>query len=99
VRKNEIEKYDRKIQGITNSNVRRLIDKLQPHNDGTDVGDYPLLIVHNMDRFDKHRELAIVYSTAFVRVPPSISSELIPKFEMYKPGKLPAVELIGSVGR
>jgi hypothetical protein len=25
-------------------------------------------------------------------VPPSISSELIPKFEMYKPGKLPAVE-------
>jgi hypothetical protein len=95
VRKNEIQRYERKIQGITNSNVRRLIDELQPYNAGTYVGDYPLLIVHNMDRFDKHRELAIVYSTAFISVPPSMSSELIPKFEMYKQGKLPAVELIG----
>ncbi|MGA7634223.1 MAG: hypothetical protein WCB11_25935, partial [Terriglobales bacterium] len=42
-RKNEIEKYEREIQGITNSNVRRLIDELQPYNAGTDVGDYPLL--------------------------------------------------------
>jgi len=90
---NEIKNYNRKIKGITSPDVRKLIKDLQPYSAGADVADDPLLIIHNMDRFDKHRELAIVISTAFVTVPPD-RPDLIQKFELYKQGKLHGVELI-----
>jgi hypothetical protein len=88
---NEIRNYERKIKGITSPDVRKLIRDLQPYNAGADVADDLLLIVHNMDRFDKHRELAIVISTAFVTVPPD-RPDLIRKIELYQQGKLPIVE-------
>jgi hypothetical protein len=55
--KKELPGYQRKVQGISNSRVLTLIKDLQPYNRVPDVSDDPLLIVHDMDRFDKHREL------------------------------------------
>jgi hypothetical protein len=89
----ELTRYNRKIKGITNPRVRDLIEKLQPYNIGADDVDDFLLIVHDMDRFDKHRELTIVISTAYVTVPPD-RPELIKKLKLYKNKKLPAMELI-----
>jgi hypothetical protein len=88
-----LDRYDGKIQGITDPGVRDLIEKLQPYNVGADDPDDFLLIVHDMDRFDKHRELVIVHPTAYVTVPPD-RPDLIRKFELYKQKKLPVTELM-----
>lgn len=69
MKKNEIERYSRKVQGISNTAVLNLIEKMQPYNAGPNAADDPLLVVHNMDRFDKHRELAIVDSSVRVNFP------------------------------
>jgi len=95
--KKEIERYDRKIQGVTSKNVRRLIEKVQPYHAGANVADNSLLIIHNMDRFDKHRELVIVDSSALV-VFPSSMPEVARKVTLYTQGKLPASEY-AAVGR
>jgi len=65
--KKEIASYKRKIEGITKINVRNLIESVQPYQRGDDAIDDPLLIVHDMDRFDKHRELTIIGSVASLR--------------------------------
>jgi hypothetical protein len=62
--KEKLAGYDRKIKGVTNPNVLSLVGKLQPYKRGSDAVDDPISIVHDMDRFDKHRELAIVVSCA-----------------------------------
>ena len=69
--KKKIAGYERKIKGITNSNVLSLVRDLQPYKRGSDAEDDPVCIVHDMDRFDKHRELAIVGGRANVAIPPS----------------------------
>ena len=67
-----------------------LIDDLQPYHAANPL-DHPLCIVHDMGRFDKHRELAIVgyvfglhgspYLSHYIRpdsgpIPPPIAREI-----------------------
>jgi hypothetical protein len=66
----ERRRYKRKVQGITFPNVLSLIEDMQPYKAAPDVANHALLIVHNMDRFDKHRELVIVSSAVELNVPP-----------------------------
>lgn len=85
--KDEISLYARKIKGITNANVLRLIESMQPYQVGADAANHSLLIIHNMDRFDKHRELVIVDSGVSLAIPPH-RLDLIRKAELYTQGKL-----------
>lgn len=85
--KDKIRSYERKVQGITNANVLALIKEMQPYNVGADVADHAFLIIHNMDRFDKHRELVIVASSVEVNFPPTLKEVLI-KAQLYSKGKL-----------
>jgi hypothetical protein len=85
--------YERKIKGITNPNVLFLIDAMQPYNVRADVADHALLIVHNMDRFDKHRELVIVSSSVAVNFPPGME-DIQRKADLFSQGKLPKSEFL-----
>jgi hypothetical protein len=87
----ELKRYKRKVQGIGNAKVLDLIEASQPYHAGADAADHLLMIVHNMDRFDKHRELMIVASTANAIIPPSLT-ELQDKVRLYEAGKLPESE-------
>jgi hypothetical protein len=93
--KDDLKRYNRKIQGITNTQVLTWIREMQPYNAGANVADDPLLIVHNMDRFDKHRELVIVDPSAFINIPPTMP-ELARKLTLYADGKLPASEHVSA---
>ena len=57
--KNEERRYGQKLKGVSSS-ARKLIEHLQPYNRGTGSQDDPLLIIHDMDRIDKHKELVII---------------------------------------
>jgi hypothetical protein len=94
-REKEIERYNRKVQGITKPRVLACIKDMQPYKAGADVCNDSLLIVHNMDRFDKHRELVIVDSSVVVEVP-STMPDLANKFRLYTEGKLPQSEIIAA---
>lgn len=89
----ERKRYTRKVQGITNATVLGLILDMQPYMAGADTANHALLIIHNMDRFDKHRELAIVDSGLQVELPPTML-ELRHKASLYTQGKLPDSEQI-----
>jgi hypothetical protein len=65
----------RKIEAFANPNVRKLIEDLQPRGDEA-IND-PICIVHDMDRFDKHRELAIVRSMVNLTFPPGMSATVL----------------------
>jgi hypothetical protein len=54
--KDEIQTFERKIGGVKEPWAINLIKKVQPY-EAADPLDDPLLIVHDMDRFSKHREL------------------------------------------
>lgn len=75
--KDKPRQYDRKIKGVSNPSVLSLIGDMQPYKRVSGVEDDPILIVHDMDRFDKHRELAIVASCAGVAIPPGTSMEAV----------------------
>jgi hypothetical protein len=65
---NVFSQYERKIQGITNTAVRSLIEECQPHK-RANPNESLLLAIHNMDIVDKHRELVIVESTGAAQIP------------------------------
>lgn len=89
--KKKLARYEGKIQGVKNVEVRRLIKEAQPYNAGPNVADDPILIVHNMDRFDKHRELVIVDSGTTICFPPEMAN-IAMKVRLYLEGKLPESE-------
>jgi hypothetical protein len=82
VDKKSVGRYNGKIEGITKSAVRGLIERLQPYN-APDPTDSPLLIIHKMDVFDKHRELIICASTGAFEFP----SGVIERFASYQRGE------------
>ncbi len=84
--KDELKRYKRKVQGITNLRVLALIEALQPYH-RPDASDDILLIVHDMDRFDKHRELMIVTACANLTFPAGTRPETIANVVAYKKGK------------
>jgi hypothetical protein len=77
IAKDELARYERKAKGITNPKVASLIADMQPYQRGSDAEDDPICIVHDLDRFDKHRELAIVSSCATVFIPPGTSIDAV----------------------
>ncbi len=68
VDKNKIHSYQGAVKGITNSKVLNLIERLQPYN-APDPVESPILIVHNLDIVDKHREVLLVNSTGARDIP------------------------------
>jgi hypothetical protein len=90
IEKKELEFYARKVKGITNPKVLALIEKMQPYA-AVEVKNSVLLVIHNMDRFDKHQELVIVHSNINVAFPPN-RIDLERKAELYVQGKLPESE-------
>src|SRR5277367_435406 len=79
--------YERKIQGITNTAVRSLIEECQPYK-RPNPNESLLLAVHSMDIVDKHRELVIVESTGAAHLP-------IDLWKRYENGELP-ISTIGA---
>lgn len=94
--KDELRRYNRKVQGITNPNVLALIEGLQPYQRGNDAADDRICIIHDMDRFDKHRELVIVTSCANLTFPPGTSLQVISTVLNYRQGKTMSVSEVAS---
>jgi hypothetical protein len=96
--KKEVSRYERQIQGIDNARVKQLILELQPYQPGNGGPDNPLCIVHNMDRFDKHRELVIVDSCANV-IFPGANAEIAAKAAAYAQGKTLSAGDVAAIQR
>lgn len=68
-----------KIEGVANTNVRSLIERLQPYNSAQPFDD-PLWIIHDFDITDKHRELVLSIPTGARNFP----IEMQPVIEAYQ---------------
>ena len=82
-RKEEIARYDGKIKGITSPKAKATINAFQPYKrlaKGEIPENDPLCIVHDMDRFDKHRELVL----AIPSIGMTVTAETIYKFAILK---------------
>ncbi len=69
--RDSVARYEGKVKGIANLCARSLIERLQPYK-APDPLDSPLLILHNMDVFDKHRELILSVPTGGRMFPPAM---------------------------
>lgn len=83
-----LKRSERQIGGIAKtSKARELIAKFQPYKLGTDAANHPLAIIHDMDRFDKHRELVIVQSIGNLIFPLDTPPETVAIATAYSHGK------------
>ena len=74
--KDEVSNFERKIKGIEKSRVVDLIKEVQPYSrPDNPIGDL-LCIVHELDRFDKHREIALIVSCGGIDVPYTLGVDL-----------------------
>lgn len=97
IKKEELVRYQGNIKGITNPKVLRLIDEMQPYHRGDDALNDPICIIHDMDRFDKHRELVVTNSVANLHFPPGTPSEGIAALMKHSEGnKLTPAELAAA---
>lgn len=96
--KKELARYERKVKGITNPSVLSLILDLQPYKRGNYAEDDPICIVHDMDRFDKHRELAIVHSVAGVKIP-NVNPAVVQAFIKHSKGESLSAADFSLIGR
>jgi len=76
--KDSVKRHEGKIKGITNPDVLRAIEALQPYNSANPV-ESALLVIHNMDITDKHRELVLCLSTGAVEVPHEVVGRVVAK--------------------
>ena len=84
--KDSINRHEGKIKGITNPGVLDLIEKLQPYNSPNPI-ESPLLVIHNMDVIDKHRELVLCMSSGAINIPHEVIARFIANHPMgYKKG-------------
>ena len=83
----ETKRFERQIEGITDSRVRDKVVALQPYHRGLDAMDDPLTIVHQMDRFDKHRELMLIGIGVNFVLPLKMSPELTEAFSLHHQSK------------
>ena len=81
-------RYERKIEGVAGSPVRDLIKRLQEPYNRPDPVDSLLLIIHNFDVFDKHRELVTVVSTGAIQIPIDVIDRLL-RYKRGVPGSVP----------
>jgi hypothetical protein len=63
--KDKFTRYERKIKGVRNADALKLIAELQPYHRINPIID-PLLVIHNMNIADKHRELVIISTTGLI---------------------------------
>jgi hypothetical protein len=78
--KDEIAKYNGKIEGINSANAKAIIQSFQPYKrleKGESPEDDLLWIVHDFDRFDKHRELVMVLPSIGMSFPPAVLQRYI----------------------
>jgi hypothetical protein len=75
VKPKEISRFDGKIQRITNSAVRDLIERLQPYNAAHPLDD-PLFIIHDFDIVDKHKELLLCFSAGSIMFPIAMTTTI-----------------------
>ena len=85
-------RFERKIEGITNPRVLKTIIDLQPYQRGSGAINDPLCIIHDMDRFDKHRELTIVTACANVNFPAGTPIRGVLAVIHYRDGKLSSAQ-------
>ena len=97
MKQSEIDRYEGKIKGIKKAGVLYLISEMQPYKARADAANHALLIIHNMDRFDKHRELAIVDSSVEVDFS-TAPDELRRRALLFSQKKLPESEHL-ALGR
>ncbi|OJV40969.1 MAG: hypothetical protein BGO25_14405 [Acidobacteriales bacterium 59-55] len=86
--KGDVTRFEGKIQKITNSDVRVLIERLQPYN-AADPMDDPLWLIHDFDIIDKHRELLLCLN-AGIRLLPNEMKPIIESYERAHPELDPA---------
>jgi hypothetical protein len=67
------ERFEGKIEGITDSKARSLIERLQPYN-ATDPTNDLLWLIHDFDIMDKHKELILCVGTGGVVLPRTMQS-------------------------
>jgi hypothetical protein len=85
--KKSVARYNGKVEGITKDAVRGLIERLQPYN-APNPANSPLLIIHKMDVFDKHRELVICISTGAFELPIDVYKRFA-SYQRGEPGSKP----------
>jgi len=88
----ELARYEGKIQGVKDFKARNLIEEFQPYKVGANAPNHFLSVVHDMDRFDKHRELVMVSPIALLSFSPSLA-DVSAKVILYQQGKLPVSEI------
>jgi hypothetical protein len=76
---NKFSRYGRKIQGVKHVSVLKLIEELQPYNRTHPHADM-LWFIHEMDVFDKHRELVIMHPTGYMIGPLPLMREVSAHF-------------------
>jgi hypothetical protein len=85
--------YCRKVKGVTSLTALARIEALQPYK-RPDPKNSPLLFIHDLDRFAKHRELNIVIPNIALRLRASTSQT----FRTVKNSATGGIQLIGVVG-
>lgn len=71
--KGDVSRFKGKIQQIADSNVRALIERIQPYN-ASDPADDPLWLIHDFDIIDKHKELILCVGTSSAVLPRSMQA-------------------------
>lgn len=79
VKENELARFKGKIQRITNTEVRDLIERMQPYKSSNPLDD-PLSIIHKLDIVDKHQEPLFCFNAGMRLFP----QEILPLIEAYQ---------------
>lgn len=79
VDKSGLTRFEGKIQGITDSKVRSLIERFQPYNAANPLDD-SLWLINDFDIVDKHKELVICVGTGSIVLP----REMLGALESYQ---------------
>jgi hypothetical protein len=85
--------YCRKIKGITSLTGMERIDALQPYK-RVDPQNSPLMLIHDLDRFAKHRELSVVIPNVGMH----IRGREFQRFRMVKDSASGGLRVLGPAG-
>jgi hypothetical protein len=97
--KDELSRLERNIKGITDTDVRDVIPKLQPFHDGVNAGNHVLAVIHEMDIIDKHRELLLMSGSADVTFPAGTPLEIVHLASRHTQGQPLSAAQMGMIGR
>jgi hypothetical protein len=94
ITKKKISRYCRKVEGIASPSALARIEGLQPYNRGNPACDH-LWLIHEFDRFDKHRKLVLTVCSMRMNIKSSAQVSAIGQINPWelKPRN---VKLVGS---